>query len=186
MKQPAFFSGVVAAAVLGLIAAAFIAVFTPFIGIGIATRLLIPGLALGYLLYLFSRNAERSGRLTTVVLWSGMTVALWWIAPPLPFYLLLHAGAVWLIRSLYFYSGVFPSLIDMGLTGLSLVTAVWSLSRTGSVFLGTWCFFLVQALTAAIPRSMSTKRQAPPALPDDGFESARRRADAALQQLISQ
>ena len=187
MNRPGFFHGVAAAAVLGFFASAFIAVFTPFIGIGAVTRLVIPGLALAYLLYLFSQNDERTGRVTTFVLWSALTLAMWWLAPPLPFYLLIHAGAVWLVRSLYFYSGVIPSLIDMALTGLSIVTAVWALSRTGSVFLGTWCFFLVQALFTVIPQSIGAKAgTAAPPIASNEFERARRQADAALKQLITQ
>jgi hypothetical protein len=187
MNRPGFFHGVAAAAVLGFLASAVIAVLTPFIGIGAVTRLVIPGLAFVYILYLFSRNDERTGRVTTIVLWSGMTLATWWLAPPLPFYVLIHAGAIWLMRSLYFYSGVIPSLMDMALTGLSIVTSIWALSRTGSVFLGTWCFFLVQALFIAIPNSIGKKTgPAAPPLANNEFERARRQADAALKQLITQ
>jgi hypothetical protein len=185
MKRPGFFQGVVVAAVLGFAASTFIAVFTPFIGIGLVSRLAIPAMGLAYILYLFSRNEEKTGRITTLVLWSAMSLAAWWVGPPLPFYLLIHAGAVWLVRSLYFYSSVIPSLMDMGLTGLSIVTAIWALSRTGSVFLGTWCFFLVQALFAAIPQKLGIKSKAATAVANDTFDRARRQADAALEQLIT-
>jgi hypothetical protein len=187
MNRPGFFQGVVVAAVLAFFASAFIAVFSPFVGIAAVTRLVIPGLALAYILYLFSRNDERTGRATTIVLWSAMTLSMWWLAPPLPFYLLIHAGAVWLVRSLYFYTGVIPSLMDMALSGLSIVTAIWALSRTGSVFLGTWCYFLVQALFSAIPQTIGTKAgPATPPMTNDEFERARRQADGALKQLITQ
>ena len=185
MKRPGFLHGVMAAAVLGFTASAIIAVFTPFVGVGLVTRLVVPALALGYLLYLFTRNDETTGRVTTLVLWSAMTVATWWIAPPLPFYLLIHVGAIWLVRSLYFYSGVLPSLMDMALTGFGLVASVWALSRTGSVFLGTWCFFLVQALFTAIPRSIGSKPAPAELAVTSEFERARRQADAALRQLIA-
>ena len=186
MKRPGFFHGVAVAAVLGFFASVFIAVFTPFVGVGVVTRLVIPGLALAYILYLFSRTDEKTGRVTTLVTWTAVTLATWWFAVPLPFYVLIHAGAIWLVRSLYFYSGVVPSLLDMGLTGLSVITSIWALSRTGSVFLGTWCFFLVQALFAAIPQSIARKASNPEHAKDDGFERARRQADAALKTLITQ
>ena len=185
MKRPGFLHGAMAAAVLGFVAVAFITVFTPFVGIGLVTRLVVPMLALAYLLYLFTRNNEKTGRVTTLVLWSAMTATTWWFAPPLPFYLLIHAGAIWLVRSLYFYSGVLPSLMDMALTGFSLVASIWALSRTGSVFLGTWCFFLVQALFTAIPRSIGSQPAAERLGPDSEFERARRQADAALRQLMA-
>ena len=188
MKGPTFFQGVIVAAVLGFFASAIVAVFVPFVGVGAVTRLVIPALALTYLLYLFSRNSERTGRVTTLVLWSVMTIAMWWFAPSLPLYLLVHIGAIWLVRSLYFYAGVFPALIDMGLSALSMMASIWAISRTGSVFLATWCFFLVTALFVAIPQTMqgSRKPQQGQRADNENFERARRQADQALRQLFTQ
>lgn len=188
MKRPTFFNGVVVAAVLGFFASALIATLTPFVGLGTVVRLVIPALALTYLLYLFSRSPERLGRVTTLALWTVLAVGSWWIGPPLLLYFLIHVAAVWLVRSLYFYSGVLPALMDLGLNGLSISAAVWALTRSGSVFLATWCFFLVQALFVAIPPVLRRKTAA---LPDalvvnDDFEKARKRADEALRQLITQ
>lgn len=188
MKRPTFFQGVVVAAVLGFFASAIVAVFVPFAGVGAVTRLVIPALALTYLLYLFSRNSERTGRVTTLVLWTAMTLVMWWFAPALPWYLLVHIAAIWLVRSLYFYSGVFPALIDMGLSALSTIASIWAISRTGSVFLATWCFFLVTALFVAIPQTMQGRRTSQQDLRADNenFERARRQADQALRQLFTQ
>ncbi|NOX70615.1 MAG: hypothetical protein GXP15_15595 [Gammaproteobacteria bacterium] len=188
MKGPTFFQGVIVAAVLGILASAVVAVFVPFTGAGAITRLVIPGLALTYLLYLFSSNSERTGRATTLVLWSAMTLTMWWFSPSLPMYLLVHIGAIWLLRSLYFYSSVLSALMDMGLSVLSTVIALWAISRTGSVFLATWGFFLVSALFAAIPRTMQKKRETPRHTPieHENFERAKRRADQALHQLLTQ
>lgn len=186
MKRPSFFHGVIVAAVLGFFASAIVATLTPFIGIGSVIRLVIPGLGLAYLLYLFSRSGERTGRITTLALWLSMAAVSWWIAPPLPLYLLIHVAAVWLVRSLYFYSGILPALMDLGLSGLSISASVWAITRSGSVFLATWCFFLVQSLFVTIPTSI---RRPPPndvCGNDDHFEKARRRADAAVRQLITQ
>ena len=187
MNRPGFFHGVAIAAALGVLASAFIAVLTPFVGVAAVTRLVIPGLSLLYILYLFSRNEEKTGRVTSIALWSAMTLTVWWLALPLTFYLLIHVGALWLLRSLYFYSGIVPSLMDMALSGLGIVAAIWALSHTGSVFLATWCFFLVQALFVAIPPSLAGRAATTtPVAANDEFERARRQADAALKQLISQ
>lgn len=187
MKRPSFFHGVIVAAVLGFFASAVVATLTPFLGIGTVIRLVIPGLAFAYLLYLFSRCDERVGRVTTLTLWTVLTVATWWFAPVLPLYLLIHVGAVWLVRSLYFYSGIMPALMDLGLSGLSVSASVWAITRSGSVFLATWCFFLVQALFVAIPPSVRRSRDAAAEIPadNDTFEQARHRADAAVRQLIT-
>jgi small-conductance mechanosensitive channel len=187
MTRPGFLHGVIAAAVLGLFASAVVATLTPFVGLGAVARLVIPLLGLAYLLYLLSRSAEKLGRVTTLAFWSAMTAVTWWAAPALPLYLLIHVGAVWLVRSLYFHSGVLPALMDLGLSALSVSAAVWAISRTGSVFLATWCFFLVQALFVTIPPTVQRKtamEQDHPSL-SGNFERAQRQADAALHQLIS-
>jgi len=188
MKQPAFFQGVVVAALLSFFGSVSFAMLTPFVGFGAGLRLLIPALGLAYVLYLLSRSCERIGRVTTLTLWIVLAVVAWWTAPPLPAYLLVHVGAVWLVRSLYFYSGVLPALMDLGLSALSVSASVWAITRSGSVLLAAWCFFLVQALFVAIPRAMKSERRAPPdvAIQGETFERARRQADRALRQLFTQ
>ena len=188
MKRPSFFHGVIVAAVFAFLASAIIATLTPFVGFYSVVRIVIPALGLAYLLYLFSRSKERVGRVSTLCLWSALAAVTWWVAPPLPLYLLIHVGAMWLVRSLYFYSGVLPALMDLGLSVLSITAAAWAMLQSGSVFLATWCFFLVQALFVAIPpavrRKANTVRNS--AAPNDSFDRARRQADQALAQLFSQ
>ncbi len=186
MKRPSFFQGVVVAAILGFFASAVVATLTPFVGVGAVTRIVIPVLGLAYLLYLFSRSKERTGRVTTLFLWTVLAVVTWWMAPPLPFYLLIHVGAVWLVRSLYFYSGILPALMDLGLSTLSISATVWAITRSGSVFLATWCFFLVQALFVSIPPSVKHRVRTDDAPQNESFERARRQADEALRQLFTQ
>ena len=186
MKRPSFFHGVIVAAVLGFFASAVVATLTPSVGLGAVIRLVIPTLGLGYLLYLFGRSDERVGRVTTLSLWAVLAAVTWWIAPPLPLYLLIHVGAIWLVRSLYFYSGVMPALLDLGISTLSVSATVWAISRSGSVFLATWCFFLVQALFVAIPPAIKGRRARQPATDNENFANAKRNADKALHQLFTQ
>ncbi len=188
MKRPSFFHGVIVAAILAFFASAVVATLTPFVGFGSVIRLVIPALTLAYLLFLFSRSKERVGRVTTLSLWSALAAVSWWVAPPLPLYLLIHVAAVWLVRSLYFYSGVMPALMDLGLNALSISATVWAITRSGSVFLATWCFFLVQALFVAIPPTVNSKQKAQrnTAAESETFEHARRQADQALRQLFTQ
>jgi hypothetical protein len=116
-----------------------------------------------------------------------MAGMLWFIQPPLLLYVCLHLGAIWLIRSLYFYSSALSALADLGLNGLSLAAAVWAVTRTGSVFLGVWCFFLVQALFVAIPKRIGRR----PGTGQDGhdsearFQHAYRAAETAVRKLSS-
>jgi len=187
MKKPVFIQGVVVAAVLAFAASAMIAALTPFIGVGGIVRVVIPAIALAYILYLLRSSSERLGRITTLSLWSAMAVATWWVGPPVALYMLIHVGAIWLVRSLYFYSGVFPALIDLGLSAMSVSAFIWAISRTGSVFLAAWCFFLVQALFVAIPERIAGRKVAEriPATDNEPFDCARRQADQALQQIFT-
>ncbi len=188
MKRPSFLQGVIVAAIFAFFASAVVATLTPFIGLGSVLRLAIPALALAYLLYLISRSPERVGRVTVIGCWSALAAVTWWFAPPLPVYLFIHVGAVWLVRSLYFYSGVMPALLDLGLAGLSICASVWAITRSGSVFLAIWCFFLVQALFVAIPPAISRPQSKQRATTTDNqrFERARQQADKALRQLFTQ
>ena len=188
MKRPSFIHGVIVAAVLGFFASAVVATLTPFVGLGAVIRLVIPALGFAYLLYLFSRSRERIGRITTLLLWSVLAAVTWWIAPPLALYLLIHVTAVWLVRSLYFYSGVLPALMDLGLNALSISASIWAITRSGSVFLATWCFFLVQALFVAIPPAVKAKPKSTQdtVADSENFERAKRQADQALHQLFTQ
>jgi len=188
MKRPTFFHGVIVAALFGFFASAVVATLTPFVGVGAVLRLVIPALGLAYLLFLFSRSPERIGRVTTIALWTALAAVTWWVSPPLPLYLLIHVGALWLVRSLYFYSGVLSALLDLGISALSVSATVWAMTRSGSVFLATWCFFLVQALFVTIPPTVSARpqQQRNTAVESEDFERAKRRADQALRQLFTQ
>lgn len=188
MKRPTFLHGVIVAAVLGFFASAIVATLTPFVGLGTVFRLVIPALGLSYLLYLFSCSEERIGRVITLSLWSALAVVAWWVAPPLPLYLFIHVGAIWLVRSLYFYSGMLPALLDLGLAALSISAMVWAITRSNSVFLATWCFFLVQALFVVIPPAVKRRQNAQrnTTADSENFEHARRQADRALRQLFTQ
>src|SRR5690606_1811956 len=100
-RSPSLLQGVVAALVLSLAGAALLAALTPVLGTGTALRAVVALLGLAYVLYLLSRSTERTGRITAVVLWAAAAAAAWAASPSLAVYVLLHAGMVWLVRSLY-------------------------------------------------------------------------------------
>lgn len=184
MKRPGFFHGVLVAALFALAGSAFVAAFVPFLGTVSVARLVIPGLALAYLLYLLPHSRERAGRVTVIALWSAMAIAAWLFVPSFVFYLLIHTGALWLVRSLYFYSGLVPALMDIALNGFSIVVTLSTFHRTGSVFLAIWVFFLVQALFVVIPATIRRNPVPNAAACTDEFDRSRRQAEVALNQLI--
>lgn len=188
--QPTFLNGVIAAAVLAFVASAMIATLTSFLTTDTVLRLVALVLVAGYLAYFFRTNRQRTGRVVTWSLWLALAVVTWWTGPPLPLYLLIHVGAIWLVRSLYSYSGVIPALMDLGLCALSAFAFGWVFIRTGGVFLATWSFFLVQAMWVAIPRQVrgGIKERHPrpaAAVDNERFDHAHRQADEALRQLFS-
>ena len=183
MSRPTFMQGVVLAGGLSLGAGAIVVALAPFLAAATIARLLIPGLALAYIVYLLARSKERTGRVTVFAVWCVTAVAAWIFVASFPAYLLTHAIAVWLVRSLYFHAGVLTALLDLGLTAFASALTVGVLLRTGSAFLATWCFFLTQALFTAIPAAFGN-RASPHATPAN-FERASRQADAALRQLTA-
>jgi hypothetical protein len=186
-SRPRLIQGITAAAILAVSAAALVAVLASFLGLATIIRLCTPLIALAYLLYLLRSTRARTGRVVTLSAWSVMALAAWWFVPSLAFYLLLHAGAIWLVRSLYAYSSLMTALADLVMSASAAVIFTWAFMRTGSVFLATWSFFLVQAFWIYIPAHLRGRLSGKPTDTDDGkFDRARRQADAALHQLFSQ
>jgi hypothetical protein len=187
MKRPTFFEGVGVALAASLTGGVLFSVLATVFAGGAVMRVLIAGLGLAYVLYLLRRSRERVGRIVVVAAWLSAAAVIGLLHPPLVLYLLLHIGLIWLIRSLYFYNSALSSLADLALTGLAVTAAVWALTVTGSLLLGLWCFFLVQALFVTIPDNLPRKPVAPPSVAggDDHFEHAHQVAQAALRKRSS-
>jgi hypothetical protein len=190
--DPSLFHGVVAALVFSLCGAALLAALTPIVGAASALRAVVALLGLAYLLYLLGRSGERTGRITTVAVWSVATAAIWFAEPPLAVFVLLHACMIWLVRSLYHHSSVLSALGDLALSTLAVAFAAWAASRSGSVWLALWCFFLVQAFFALLPSPMGGAiggaigggaRGGARVEDGEAFERAHRAAQAALRRL---
>jgi hypothetical protein len=183
-RVPSVGTGLAAALVLSACGAALLAALTPWLGSGTALRLGVAALGLTYALYLIARSGERVGRLTTLAGWVAVASVVWLAGLPLTGYLLAHLGLVWLVRSLYYYSGLIPAIADLGLTALGAAFAAWAALRSDSAWLALWCFFFVQAFHAAIPASLADSSPAQrPA--DDVFARAHRTAEAAVRRLSS-
>jgi hypothetical protein len=182
-KPTSFAHGIGAAVLLSVSGAAVLAVLTPFIGTASALRFVIALLGFAYVLYVQSRSGERVGRITTIVLWLLAAAATWLAGVPLVGYVLVHAGLLWLVRSLYFYSGALPALLDLCLTALGLAFAVWAAGRSGSPLLALWCFFLVQALHVCVPAAIAGGAAARASDEEQAFNRAHRAAEAAVRRM---
>jgi hypothetical protein len=185
-RRPTFLEGALVAFAAALSGSVLFTVLSPLTSERWVSALLVTALSFGYVLYLIARSGERVGRITTVMLWIAMATVAWFAPLPVPLYALLHLGAIWFIRSLYFHSGVLPALADLGLTGVALTVALWAGINTASPFLSIWCLFLVQALFVAIP-GQGRKSGSAQALADntDRFQCAHRAAEAAVRKLTA-
>ncbi|MGD8589800.1 MAG: hypothetical protein PVG22_13325 [Chromatiales bacterium] len=187
MKRPTFFEGALVALVMSLVGSVLFTVLSPLMGGENGLRWLIAGMSLGYVVYLLKRSHEPVGRITVVLGWLMLTTVVGFLELSLPVYLIVHLLGVWLIRSLYFYAGILPTLLDLGLSALSLATGFWAFAHTSSLFLSIWCLFLVQALFVAIPASIRSKatETESQSLSGERFEQAYRGAQTALRKLSS-
>lgn len=184
-RTPSLGTGLLAALVFSACGAALLAALSPWLGAGTALRAVVGLLGFAYVLYVIAQSGERVGRLTTVVCWLAAAGGVALLGLPFPAYVLAHLGAVWLVRSLYYYSGLVAALADLALSALGAAFAVWAAQRTGSPLLALWCFFLVQAFHVLIPRSPARRGAAAFAGPDDAFARAHRAAEAAVRRLTT-
>ncbi|HKJ16663.1 MAG TPA: hypothetical protein VJ984_04880 [Xanthomonadales bacterium] len=186
-RRPRFWHGVIVAAALAIMASVLVTGLALTSAVPAVIKLTAPLLGLAYIVYLFQATGARNGRVVTLTAWGLLTAVCWWLNVSLPFYLLIHAGIIWLIRSFYAYDSMVPAIIDFALSAFAVLTFSWAFMRTGSVFLATWCFFLVQAVWILIPRKISGSARNRNKKDDNRqFEHARRRADSALRQLFNQ
>lgn len=187
MKRPGLLRTAIVGLAVSLAGGAAFTTLAPMLGPGTTLRLAIPLMGFAWLACLLRGQPGAPGRITAFAFWCAVSTAAWLIAPPFSVYLLVHVAALWLVRSLYFYTGALPALMDMTLSALSLLAASWAMTRSGSVFLAAWSFFLVQALFVLIPPRMKAWRTGAGAKDDEkqAFERARERAEAALRQLLT-
>lgn len=185
MKHPTFLEGVAVALIASLVGGALYSALSSVFASGSVLRPVIAGIGFAYVVYLLGRSREPVGRITTLAIWALVAGAAWFMHPPLTLYVLVHLGAIWLIRSLYFYSSVLSALADLGLNALGLAAAIWAVKQSGSLFASIWCFFLVQALFVAIPARLSRKTEKPDRDSEDRFQHAHRAAEMALRKLSS-
>lgn len=182
---PSLGTGLVAAFALSLGGAALLSALSPWLGGDAALRIVVALLGFCYVLYAIANSGERVGRLTTVACWLVAAAGTWVLDLPLAGYVLAHVGAVWVVRSLYYCSGLLPALRDLALSALGIAFAAWAAQRSGSPWLALWCFFLAQAFHVLIPRSSTGRSTAAHGGTDDAFARAHRAAEEAVRRLTA-
>lgn len=185
MKTATFAEGILLALLTSLVSSVLLFSLSSLFSSSVLIHLIISGITLGYILYLLSRSKERVGRVIFITTWLIGITCLWFAWPPLTFFILGHVISIWLVRSLYFYSSLVSSLMDLALNCFSVAIAFAVASHTNSLFLTLWCFFLSQALFVMIPKSISksTRNTSTHLNNHDDFQQSFRVAEAAVQQL---
>jgi len=194
MKRPALFEGILVALIVSIVASAVFTIMSAFFPTSWILHALIAGTSFVYLMYLLFRSHEKVGKPTVVAVWTLVTIAAWMFSPSLLISLFVHISLIWLVRALYYYSSLFMALFDLGLILFAMAASIWTIYHTNSLFLATWCFFLLQSVFVFIPEDLrehlKVKRGAPevsnpeksnPA--NDGFEQAYLTAQTAIRQL---
>jgi hypothetical protein len=185
MKTPGIIDGVIVALVISLGAAAASLVLGGFFTYAALFNLVLCTATLIYLVYLLKRSKARVGRVVVIASWALTSLGCWFLDVPLFTQVLIQAGLIWLVRSLYFHASIFAAALDGGLIAAGIAASAWAMLNTGSLAGALWSFFLVQALFCWIP-DLNRKQ------PDDiycdqqdqsSFQSAHRVALDAVRKL---
>ena len=151
MKPPGIIDGVIVALVISLGAAAINLVLGGFIDYATLFNLVLCGSTLAYLVYLLKRSSAKAGRVVVIASWAISSLTGWFFELPLFELILIQAGIIWLVRSLYFHGSIFAAALDFGLVSAGLAASTWAMVNTGSLAGALWSFFLVQVLFCWIP-----------------------------------
>jgi len=180
------------AIIVGLGLSAFGAVLTTsltlFTDPQTALRCVVATLGLLHLAHGMRGGDKRTGRLVAASAWLIGAVVVW--TAPLGFtaYVATHAALAWCLRAPFRFSSPFSVLADLALTAMAAVAGSAAAIATGSPFLAFWCFFLVYALHASIPRDLpsylSTHTVSGNA-GDGAFDEAHHIAQTAINTLAS-
>ena len=182
MKTTSFWREVLLAVVISVVGAVVHNVLVGFIGRALSLRLVVLLVALVYVLSLLRQSPLTSGRVVGALGWVALSGLLIVFNPALSVWLLLETAFIWLLRGLQSYDSPISAGIDALLSAFALAAAVTTALHTQSLFLSLWCFFLVQSLTAFVPRR-APERSLAAGLPETDFDASFRNAEAALRRL---
>lgn len=151
MKSPGIIDGLIVALVISLSAGAASLVLGGFIAYATLFNLVLCGSTLIYLVYLLKRSKAKVGRVVVIAGWAAASLGCWILDLQLFEQVLVQAGIIWLVRSLYFHGSILSAAVDFGLISVGLAASAWAMVNTGSLGGALWSFFLVQALFCWIP-----------------------------------
>lgn len=185
MKSPGIFDGVRIAIVISLGAAVTMLILGGFIAHNTLSSLVLSAATLIYLVYLLKHSSANAGHVVVIAGWFVISLACWFFDVMLIELVLIQAGIIWMVRSLYFHGSMFTAVLDLGLVLFGLAASTWAMVNTGSMAGALWSFFLVQALFCWIP-DLSNKQSREIYInrhDQSSFQSAHRIALDAVRKL---
>lgn len=185
MKSPGIINGIIIAFFISLVAGIASLLFGSFVASTTLFSLILSASTLAYLVYLLKHSAAKVGRVVVISGWALGSIAGWIFDLPLIEQVFIHAGTIWLVRSLYFHASFFAALLDFGLVSVGLATSAWAIVNTGSPAAALWSFFLTQSLFSWIP-DLAKTQSSDAYSPHPGqapFQSAHRVAVDAVRKL---
>lgn len=182
MKTPGIIDGIVVAIIISLGAGVAKLLLGGFLAYGSLFNLVLYAATLVYLVYLLRRCGARTGRVIVIVGWGLTSLACWFFDILLFEQVLIQAGFIWLVRSLYFHSSLASAALDFGLVSVGLAASAWTMVNTASLPAALWSFFLVQALFCWVPQ-IARPQTAGMQQQQTSFQSAHRVALDAVRKL---
>ena len=144
--------GIIVAALLAFTGGALYGALTLYFAPAAVLRLTVGCVTAAYVLHLVATADVRGGRIVVPLGWLIGAVLLAVSAPPLALFVVAHTALLWLVRALCCHDGPLAALADFLLSAVALAAAVACARHTGSVALGLWTVFLVQAFFVVIPQ----------------------------------
>jgi hypothetical protein len=182
MKTLSFWPAVALALAISVLGWVLHSVIGGFVDIGVSLRVVVLVAAMLQVLALLATHPQRSGRVVAAGAGLALSGLLVLVDPALPVWLVAQTGFIWLLRSLQRYDSLLTASADALLSGFALSAAIATAMHTRSLFLSLWCYFLVQALAAFLPRRLPAAAPPTAACVND-FEASFRTAEAALRRL---
>jgi hypothetical protein len=185
IKSPGIIKGIITALVISLMVGIASLLLSGFIVQTTLFSFVLYAATLAYLIYLLKNSSARIGRVVVISSWAVISMASWLFDVPLITQVLIQAGSIWLVRSLYFHTSLLTALLDLGLVSVGLAASAWAMVNTGSLATAVWSFFLTQALFCWIP-DLSRKPSSDPYKPQPeqtSFQYAHRIALDAVHKL---
>lgn len=184
-SKPTLSEGVILALLASIVSVIIFMGMISFFSAGIVFRMLISVLGLIYILYLFSRHSEKTGKMTVIAGWLAISTLIPVFSNSILLFVSLHISMIWIVRSLYFYNSLWSSALDLALNCFALLAGIFTWQHTSSLLLALWCFFLIQAMFVFIPKQLGagTKKETEISIDNHTFEHACHQAQIALQRM---